>query len=454
MQYLWAEQVLTDQGWQEDVTITIDPMGKISSIAAGQDNKAQCYSVLVPAMANLHSHVFQRAMAGMTERRGPEKKDSFWTWRALMYRFVEHLTPEDIEVIAAFAQMEMLQAGYASVAEFHYLHHQANGQPYDNRAELALRIAAAAQKTGIGLTLLPVLYQQADCAGTALSSRQQRFGNDFDQWIDIIEAVRGFAGSMPKDYCVGFAPHSLRAVSRPSMLEIGRLNHSDPIHIHIAEQIAEIDEVKAHYGHRPVDILFELADVNKKWCLVHATHMTAGEITKLAESGAVAGLCPVTEANLGDGIFNGKDYFSQKGQFGVGTDSNIRISLSEELRQLEYSQRLQERARAVLAPANHSNGRSLFDHAARGGAQGSGRQAGCIAVGYYADILALDSRSIPAGRLKGDTILDYFIFAGDDRLVSDVWSAGRHQVIDGSHILQEEITSAYQVVLQKLQDRI
>ena len=350
MASIFARLALLPDGWQRDVRISFSD-GLIEGVS--RQTKAQAQDCLVdallPAMPNLHSHTFQRAMAGMTEQRG-QSIDSFWTWRDLMYSFVQHLTPEDIEAISAFAFMEMQEQGFASCAEFHYLHHAAGGKPYAKVSELAERIMSAASTTGMGLTLLPVLYSYAGLGHKLLGENQKRFKNSMTEYLKLREgAEMALRQNMPTDARIGVAPHSLRAVASEDLKELSRLFPDVPFHIHIAEQTKEVDDVIAATGQRPVEWLLNNFHVNHSWCLVHATHMNLAEAVQLASSGAVAGLCPITEANLGDGIFDGKAFIATKGTFGIGTDSNISISVGDELRMLEYSHRLRERERNVLA---------------------------------------------------------------------------------------------------------
>jgi formimidoylglutamate deiminase len=449
MKSVWAKHALTSAGWQSDVRITFD-CGVIQTVEAGVGPTGERVGVLLPAPANIHSHAFQRAMAGMTERRGADPTDNFWSWRKLMYRFLDQLMPDHIEAIAAFVQMEMLEAGYGASVEFHYLHHQADGTPYDNLAELSERIAAASKISGMGLTLLPVLYEQGGCDGRTLTQGQIRFGNDFDRFTKLVEGASAGLKSLPKDSQIGVAPHSLRAVSRENLAMTATLHPSGPLHIHLAEQVGEVDEVVEVYGARPVEWLFDTHDVDARWCFIHATQMQSHETIMMAKSGAVAGLCPVTEANLGDGIFDGLRYLNNGGRFGIGSDSNVRISLSEELRALEYSQRLKHLGRAVLATETKSSGRVLFEGAASGGAVASGRNSGALKPGYFADMMALDGSHIDLMGKSGDMFLDSYIFAGDDSMVSDVWSAGRHMVSEGRHKNRDQILARYRTVMSSL----
>lgn len=453
MTTLFARQALLPDGWARNVRVEIGADGRICAVTKGAAPLRQALDFLLPAPANLHSHAFQRAMAGLTEARGPDPRDSFWTWRRLMFRFLDRLRPEDVQAIAAFVQMQMLEAGYACNVEFHYLHHQPGGAPYDDLAEMAARIAAAAEQTGIGLTLLPVLYQQGGCDGRALGPGQVRFGNDPDRFARLVEASRAALAGLPADTGLGVAPHSLRAVT-PEGLAGAQTLSEGPIHMHLAEQVAEVDEVQAAFGARPVRWLLDNAPVDPRWCLIHCTQMEPEETTALASTGAVAGLCPITESSLGDGIFDGVRWLGAGGAFGVGSDSNIRIALTEELRTLEYSQRLRDRSRAALATPARSTGRVLFEGAANGGAQAAVRDSGAIAQGCWADLLALDGGAVDLVGRQGDTVLDAWIFAGDDRAVAEVWSAGRHVVRGGRHRAHAAITAAYLRTLERLRDAL
>ena len=452
---LWAKTALTAQGWADDVIVEIDTAGRIASVATGPaPANARQVGILLPAPTNLHSHAFQRAMAGLTEARGPDPQDSFWTWRRLMYQFLDHLTPDDIGAITAFVQMEMLEAGYGAVCEFHYLHHQPGGAAYDDRAEMSARVASAAEDTGIGLTLLPVAYQFGGCDGRGLGPGQARFGNEPHQYAQLLEGAGRALAPLGPDAILGVAPHSLRAVSREHLADLAQMLPAGPFHMHLAEQVAEVDEIKAHYGVRPVAWLLDNHEVDARWCLIHLTQMEPAETEAVARTGAVAGLCPITEASLGDGIFDGLRHAAAGGRIGIGSDSNIRITLCEELRMLEYSQRLRDRGRAMFATPDRSTGRVLFDAAAAHGAQAAGRDAGRIEAGAWADLLELDATAIDMIGKTGDTILDAFIFAGSDQIVRQVWSAGRHVVADGRHRDHARITARYGKVLGAIMGRI
>jgi len=451
---IFATRALLPQGWAENVRITMAE-GHISAITVGAKAEAGDVrvSALLPALANLHSHAFQRAMAGMTEHR-IAGRDSFWTWRDLMYRFLDRLTPEQMEAIAALVFMEMQEAGYASVGEFHYVHHQPGGAVYANIAELSARIFAAAELTGIGLTHLPVLYTYGGAGEQPLAAGQLRFGNDVDRFAKLVEAVRLAARALPGDTQVGIAPHSLRATNPKDLLQAVPLAAGAPVHIHVAEQPKEVADILAWLGARPVEWLLANTPIGADWCAIHATHMTEAETAGLARSGAVAGLCPITEANLGDGPFNGPGWLAAGGAFGIGSDSNVRISLTEELRTLEYSQRLRDISRNVMVSGEGSVGAAIYLGAANGGAQALGRKSGAIAVGMLADLTAIDLSNPALCALRNDQILDGLAFAASDAVVTDLWSAGRHQVRGGRHIARDHIVAGWRVAAQGLADAL
>ncbi|MDD7911552.1 formimidoylglutamate deiminase [Pseudovibrio exalbescens] len=453
MEILHAKQALTPNGWEADVSVEILD-GRIGAVTANTAPTGKKVDLLLPAPTNLHSHAFQRAMSGLTETRGPDPRDTFWTWRHLMYRFLEQLSSEDVETIASMVFMEMLEAGYAAVAEFHYLHHGVGGQTYDDPAEMAGRIVSAAKRAGIGLTLLPVLYTHGGCDRRELQGGQLRFGNSLEAFVKLHDASASHLNTGPVDFVLGVAPHSLRAVAPEALRQALRLGDG-PIHMHVAEQLAEVDEVKAHLGARPVEWLLENHDLNENWCLIHCTQITENETTALAKSRAIAGLCPITEANLGDGIFNGTDFLAAGGRFGVGSDSNVHIALFEELCTLDYTQRLRDRSRAATAEPGRSAGRVLFEGAAKGGAVAAGRTSGRIASGAWADLVALDTANEWLYNRRGDTALDSLIFGGRGRdCIRDVWSAGRHVVVEGRHHKRDIIVKRFRAVMEGLGQEI
>ncbi len=455
MTTLWAARALTDDGWSDSLRVAIDATGRIATVEQGapapSDHRVD---VLLPAPANAHSHAFQRAMAGLTERRGPDPRDTFWTWRALMFRFLDRLTPDYVEAIAAFVQMEMLEAGYATTVEFHYLHHQPGGRPYANSAEMAERIASATARSGIGLTLLPVHYRYGGCDRRPLGPGQIRFGTDPEAFARLHAASAAAIGRLPADTALGVAPHSLRAVAPEDLPGIAALATDGPIHMHLAEQMAEVAEVEAALGCRPVEWVLDHLAPDARHTFIHCTQMEPHETEALARSGATAGLCPITESSLGDGIFDGVRWLAAGGRIAVGSDSNIRISLSEELRTLEYSQRLRDRSRAALATPERSTGRRLYDAILAGGAVAAGRETGVIRPGLWADLVTLDAGHVDLDGREGDTVLDTFVFAGDDRMVRDVWSAGRHMVREGRHVAHDAIAAAYRAALRELRDAL
>ncbi|MCY4149527.1 MAG: formimidoylglutamate deiminase [Gammaproteobacteria bacterium] len=454
MDAIWAKTALTGEGWKPDVRIGLNQLGMIEAVEAGSPPCGYQVDIALPAVCNLHSHGFQRVLSGLAEDRHTTGADSFWTWRKLMYACIGQVMPEEIEAITAYAQVEMLESGFSAVAEFHYLHHNPDGTPHSHLAELSSRIIAASRVTGIGLTLLPVLYQHGGCGKRQPLPEQARFVNTIDSYLELFDESARALEVLPADSRIGIAAHSLRAVDPNDLVQLREIHPDLPLHMHIAEQQREVAEFEKVFGMRPVEWLTRHASIDGKWCLVHATHMTELETRKLAESGGVAGLCPITEANLGDGIFNGVDYIHHAGNYGVGTDSNIRISLCEELRMLEYSQRLKHRRRAVLSKPGQSSGRAVFDASLLGGSLALARQCSSIEPGQLADIFTLDAHSEVLADCQNDEILDSFVFAGDSQLVLDVWSAGRHVVREGRHIHRDRIRDRYLKVRKAIHKRL
>ncbi|BCH64056.1 formimidoylglutamate deiminase [Agrobacterium vitis] len=438
MTTLHAKQALLPDGWAKDVRLMLKGR-RISAIERGVEAQAgdERHEVLLPTMANLHSHAFQRGMAGLAELRGPDN-DSFWSWRTVMYRFALTMNPEQMQAIAAQLYVEMLEAGFGRVGEFHYLHHDRDGSPYNNRAEMAERIVGAAEETGIGLTLLPVFYAHSGFGGLAPNEGQPRFINDVDGFAELLEGAKKAASHLPGSI-TGIAPHSLRAVTPEELSALQQLSFDGPIHIHVAEQVKEVDDCIKWSGQRPVQWLLDNADLSNRWCLIHATHMTDDETMRMAKSGAIAGLCPITEANLGDGTFNAEVFLGQGGRFGIGSDSNILIGIADELRQLEYSQRLAHRARNVMAVPGGSTGRYLFDGAVAGGAAALMAESG-LSAGKPADLVSLKPHHDLG--LSGDQILDSFLFA-NGAAVDCVWVGGFKQVEAGRHIARERIAARF-----------
>ncbi len=456
---LFAQAALLEGGWARNVAIDIGDEGAIAYVArnADADDRERLGGVVVPAMPNLHSHAFQRALAGRTGsgrsgRGAPAHGDSFWTWRQAMYRFLDRVNADAFEAIAAQAYVEMAKAGYAAVAEFHYVHHDINGVAYADPAELAWRIVGAAKTAGLALTLLPVFYAHAGFGGMPTTSGQRRFAHTIDTYAQLhhrLQEARNQHG-----YVLGVAPHSLRAVTAEELLElVPYAAPNAPIHIHAAEQTAEVDACIAWSGMRPIEWLLQRAGVDARWCLVHATHMTEREVADLAASRAVAGLAPTTEADLGDGTFPGAAYVAAGGRLGIGSDSNSIVDPFAELRQLEWSQRLLERKRNVLAcDAAISVGASLWSAAASGGAQALGRQTGSITAGYRADLIVLNNDDAALAEQAPEDMLDAAIFGPCTRPVRDVMVNGRWIVRDGRHPREHEVFSRYRAVLRELAD--
>ena len=445
---LWFETALTAKGWVERVRVTLAG-GRITRLQTGAapETGDERHGIAIPGLSNVHSHAFQRGMAGLAEIRGPAD-DNFWTWREVMYRFLDRLTPEHIEAITAQAYAEMLEHGITRVGEFHYVHRDPKGMDYANVGELAERVAAAARETGIGLTLLPVFYAHSNFGSASPAPGQRRFLSDLDGFARLVESARKSIASLDNAN-LGVAPHSLRAVTPAELSEIISLMPDGPIHIHAAEQTKEVDDCVTWSGERPVEWLMRHANVDRRWCLVHATHVTPDETRQLATSGAVAGLCPITEANLGDGIFPADSYLAQHGRFGIGSDSNIQLDPAAELRALEYAQRLTHRSRNVLArDAGRSTGRDLFDGALSGGAQALGVPEAGIIEGAYADIVSLDAADPALAGRRGDFLLDSWIFAGAS--VNCVWRSGKKCVAGGRHHLREPIRERYRRTMMEL----
>lgn len=437
-------------GWRTDMRWAVDAHGK-TAVSAESDVQSVGHWVL-PGMPNLHSHAFQRAMAGLAERRS-KADDSFWSWRETMYAFAAAINPDQLKAIAAQLYVEMLKAGYTHVCEFHYLHHQPDGTPYAQPEAMSLALIEAAREVGIGLTLLPVLYMSGGFDGRALTARQRRFGHTVQSYLQLLQALRAHEDEQIR---VGIALHSLRAVPEQALAEVlaSPLAQACPIHIHIAEQIGEVQDCLAIRGARPVEWLFDHAQVDAHWCLVHATHLTEAETTQLARSGAVAGLCPTTEANLGDGLFPLARFLDGGGALGIGSDSHISISPVEELRWLEYGQRLLSRHRNIAArQQGDSVGETLWRAALAGGLRASGLPAAELGDGARADLIALDDSSPLLAARDTRSMVDSFVFAGNTPLVRDVMVAGRWQVRDFQHRDEAAIAVRYRAAVEALATR-
>ena len=455
MTVLWAETALLPEGFADGVRLEVDARGDLVAVevAAAPAGAERLSGVVLPGMPNVHGHAFQRAMAGLTERLAPGEA-SFWTWREVMYRFLERIGPDELRTVAAQLYVEMLEAGYTAVGEFHYLHHQPDGRPYADPAELSWAILEAQRSSGIGLTHLPALYMAGGFGGRPPEAGQRRFVHDLNRFADLLQRLAPRFADDP-DLRLGIAPHSLRAVPDEALRDIVALadaiGPAAPIHIHVAEQVKEVRDCLEWCGARPLRHLFDVAPVGLRWCLIHATHMDEAETAMLAQSGAVAGLCPTTEANLGDGLFPLGGYLAAGGRFAIGSDSHVSISPVEELRWLEYGQRLDTLRRLVAASEEQPHcGARLWRDAQAGGAHALGRQIGRLAPGCRADLIRLDAaHPILAGR-RGDALLDALVFSGNVSLVQDVMVGGRWLVQGGRHLRRDEVAEAYRATVRRL----
>jgi formimidoylglutamate deiminase len=454
---LFSADALLPSGWAKNVLIEWDAQGRLSKVApdsAAPAGVQQAAGPLIPGLPNLHSHAFQRAFGGLTEYRSGHadgEQDSFWSWRTLMYRFASRIGPEQLEAIATWLYIEMLEAGYTAVCEFHYVHHDTDGKPYADDATLAHCLLRAAKKAGIGMTLLPVLYQTSGFGNKPPSEGQRRFIRSTESMLRLLERLQPECDAQGAR--LGLAPHSLRAVPPESLQEalngLNALDATAPIHIHIAEQTGEVDACLAWSGQRPVEWLFDHASVDRRWCLVHATHMTTSEGERAAKSGAVAGLCPSTEANLGDGIFDMATWRAagggNGGAWGVGSDSHATVNAAEELMLLEYSQRWQTRQRNVLASEAQAQVASAMTlDAVAGGAQAGGRAIAGLTVGQQADFIELDPSHLALSGLSAPEMLSAHVFASHrTSAVRNVWRAGQQRVQHGRHALHDAAARAF-----------
>jgi formimidoylglutamate deiminase len=455
MTVLWAQRALLPTGWAAGVRLEIDQRGDLAAVLPGAaaEGAERLAGVVLPGMPNVHGHAFQRAMAGRAETLGPGEA-SFWSWRQVMYRFLERLGPDDVLAIAAQLYVEMLEAGFTAAGEFHYLHHQPDGRPYDDPAGMAHAILAAQRESGIGLTLLPALYMAGGFGGAPPEPGQRRFLHDLDGFAALLERLRPEIEGDP-DRCLGIAPHSLRAVPEPALAEavalLDAIDPRAPIHIHVAEQVREVRECLEWCGARPVERLLEVAPVGPRWCVIHATHMSEEETPALARSGAVVALCPTTEANLGDGLFDLAAFQAAGGAFSIGSDSHVSVSPVEELRWLEYGQRLSSLRRVVAAGSDEPHcGARLWRAALAGGAQALARPIGRIEVGHRADLVRLDGDHPRLVGCEGERLLDALVFSGNENPVRDVMIGGRWRVRDGRHLERERIAHRYRAAVRRL----
>ncbi len=442
-----APYALLPGGWSANVRIEIDADGSIGSITSdsAHADATLLSGPVITGLPNVHSHAFQRAFAGQAERR-INGDDSFWTWRTAMYEFANRITPDDLEAIATQVYVEMLEAGYTAVGEFHYVHHDAGGTPFGVRSEMSQRLLAAAAATGIGMTLLPVFYRWSNFANAPPLREQARFITNLDSFMTIVQELAPLCREPQR--ALGIAPHSLRAVAPADLRDVvaafDERSSQAPIHLHIAEQSAEVEASMASYGTRPVQWLCEHFDLSRRWCLIHATHLNAAEVAAAATSGAVAGICPTTEANLGDGIFPLAAWIESRGAVALGSDSHASVDAAQEVRWLEYTQRLQRRRRTVTASPQ-----ALYAESARGGGHALGRPIGTIAAGQRADFIVLDAQS---SALYGDieTIVDRYVIRGGAHVIRDVYVGGEQVVSGGRHRLRDVSSRRFIATLQRL----
>lgn len=450
MDKLHLDKALTPEGWRDNLTVSVSGDGRIAAIAQGPApaDATRLSGIALPGLPNLHSHAFQRGMAGLTEVAGTGE-DSFWTWRDWMYRFALALGPDDVEAIAALAYVEMLEAGFTTVGEFHYIHHDRDGRPYADPAELGRRCVAAAEATGLAITLLPVFYAHSGFGGQAPGEGQRRFICDLDLFARVAEGGRTAAAACARGR-FGIAPHSMRAVTQDELRRLVDAFPEGPMHIHVSEQVKEVEDCLAAHGARPIALLADTVPLSERWCLIHATHADAAERRIMAEAGAVVGLCPVTEANLGDGLFEGVDFRGLGGRFGVGTDSNVAISATGELSMLEYAQRFLTRRRTAIADRGSSTGRGLFDACLAGGAQALGLGASGITIGAPADFVVLDRDHMAFAGRDGDPVVDSWIFGPSTGAIREVWVSGRRVVDGGRHTARPAVEARARKVLARI----
>ncbi|MGZ5062086.1 MAG: formimidoylglutamate deiminase [Usitatibacter sp.] len=452
---LFASDALLPSGWARDVLVEWDGAGIVSRVSTLAQRGAHetARGPLLPGIANVHSHAFQRAMAGLAAFRG-HPADDFWTWREEMYRLVTRLEPGDVEAIARHLYIEMLRNGYTTVAEFHYIHNDRDGRRYEDPAEMANRIVTAAQDSGIALTLLPVLYAHGGFGHKALSPAQRRFGGDPAFVLEILRDLAAF--HLPDPLLrLGVAPHSVRAVDALMLTELldaaTRLDATMPVHMHVSEQVAEVTECIETHGTPPFAWINDLADVDARWCFIHATHLTQLEMRTLGATGACVGLCPMTEADLGDGIFELVPWFEARRPWSIGGDSHVCVSPFEELRALEYSQRLRHRLRNVVADEDSPDvAANLWLGAAQGGAQATGQPVGAIAAGRRADLVALDGGDLDFEGLNAASALGVAIFSGRANRVRDVWIGGERVVEGGVHAGEDAAAASFRAALKRL----
>ena len=459
----FADHVWMVDGWHVDVAIDIDASGHFAALVprSQRGDREHLGRWVVPGVPNLHSHAFQRAMAGLAERRGhtdSTEHDSFWTWREVMYAFAQAVDPDSLQAIAAQLYVEMLEAGYTHVCEFHYLHHAPDGRPYDDPAAMSKALLTAADEVGIGMTLLPALYMTGGFDGRALSPRQQRFHCEVEQYLRLLQSIEQ---ACSPGQAAGLCFHSLRAVPEAAMRAVLEGSPEPrPVHIHVAEQQAEVLECMATRGRRPVQWLLDEMPLDPRWTLVHATHIDESEIAGMAMNGVVAGLCPTTEGNLGDGLFPLEQYMAMGGRFGIGSDSHVSVSLTEELRWLEYGQRLQLQRRNIAYSPHRGTGEALLTYAIGGGAQAASAPIGWFeeadvdasAPGSRADLIVLDEHSPALIGRDRPAVIDSWLFSSNRPAIRHVMVGGEWRVRDAVHPLRDQIAARYAKALGSMSE--
>lgn len=432
----FAPQAWVDGAWTQDVLLAVAADGHWASIEPNAVEEAQRGAVrlsgpVLPGLVNAHSHAFQRAIAGLTER-SEGSSDDFWSWRDRMYSAALRITPEQLEAVAALLYAELLQAGYTQVCEFHYLHNNTDGHPYADPLVMSLALVRAAQRVGMGLTLLPTLYMRSGFSATGLREDQRRFASTPASVLHLAEGVLAQGGSHVN---AGLAIHSLRAVDGAALHEVAAAGKARgmAIHIHIAEQMQEVQDCVAAHEERPIEWLLSHAAVDAHWNLVHATQSTPAELQAVHRNGAAIVICPGTEANLGDGVFDLPTYTAAGGRWSIGSDSHVTRSWQEELRLLEYSQRLSLRRRNIAAhmPASSSTAANLFNAVLAGGHAATSLPLGGIAPGQRADFVVVDTASPALLGIPADHLLDAMVFSSPDARFSEVFVAGRRVVTAG-----------------------
>lgn len=426
-----APRAWLDGAWAHDVLLSVGADGTWADVQPGA-SAAQALGAqrlagsVLPGLVNAHSHAFQRAIAGLTERAGAAgSSDDFWSWRDRMYSAARRITPDQLEHIAAWLYAELLAGGYTQVCEFHYLHQPQDAAGGDPLA-MSMALVRAAQRVGMGLTLLPTLYLRSGFGATGLREDQRRFASSPDSVVrllgDVQAACQGLSGVN-----LGMAIHSLRAAGLPAMTELAAWAGARqlPVHIHIAEQTQEVQDCLAHTGQRPIEWLLDHLPVNAQWNLVHATHASPAELQAVAQRGAAIAICPSTEANLGDGVFDYPAYAAAGGHWSIGSDSHVTRSWPQELWLLEYSQRLTLRRRNVAAQPGGSSAAALFEGALAGGRAACGLPLGSITRGNRADFVVLDDQSPALLGVPGAQTLDALVFSSPHAAPTQVYQCGQ-----------------------------